>query len=92
VSAFHFIFLEERFTFSDVGPMAIVQEEKAKLCFSSECCALFTRPANTLLKKYFKTGSYNTIHIFTNYFVIVFSVFNNKRYPNRPLYSKKRFA
>ena len=41
-------------------------------------------------KKNFKTGSYNTIYTFKNYFVTVFSVisfqfsvFNNKRYPNR---------
>ena len=28
--------------------------------------------------------SYNTIHTFKNYFITVFSVFSNKRYPNRP--------
>ena len=36
-------------------------------------------------KKNFKFGSYDTIHIFKNYFVTVFSIFSNKRYPNRPL-------
>ena len=36
-------------------------------------------------KKNFKFGSYDTINIFKNYFVIVFSVFSNKRYSNRPL-------
>ena len=37
---------------------------------------------------FIKNGSYGTIHIFKNYFVIVFSVFSfqqNKRYPNGPL-------
>ena len=33
-----------------------------------------------------KYGSHRTIHIFKNYFVTVFSVFNNKRYSNRPLF------
>ena len=33
----------------------------------------------------FKTGSHDTIHIFKNYFATVFSVFNNKRYPNKHL-------
>ena len=33
-----------------------------------------------------KSGSHRTIHIFKNYFVTVFSVFNNKRYSNRPLF------
>ena len=36
-------------------------------------------------EKNFKTGSHSTIDTFKNYFVIVFSVFNNKRYPNRPI-------
>ena len=31
----------------------------------------------------FKTESYGTIYTFKNYFTIVFSVFNYKRYPNR---------
>ena len=31
-----------------------------------------------------KTGSHGTIHTFKIYFATVFSVFNNKRYPNRP--------
>ena len=34
---------------------------------------------------FFKIGSQGTIHTFKNYFAIVFSVFNNKWYPNRPL-------
>ena len=37
----------------------------------------------------FKTGSHDTINIFKNYFVIVFSIFSNKRYPNRPLLTLK---
>ena len=48
--------------------------------------ALFTGPASTDFSKFFfKTGSHGTIHTFKNYFAIVFSVFNNKCYPNRPL-------
>ena len=31
----------------------------------------------------FKIGFHDTIHTFKNYFAIVFSVFSNKRYPNR---------
>ena len=51
--------------------------------------ALFTGPTNIFFrKKNFKIGCHSTIHIFKNYFVTIFSVFNNKRYPNRPL---KRF-
>ena len=39
---------------------------------------------------FIKNGSHGTIHLFKNYFVIVFSVFSfqfqqNKFYPNRPL-------
>ena len=48
--------------------------------------ALFMESATTEFGKInFKTGFYSTIHIFKNYFATVFSVFNNKRYPNRPL-------
>ena len=47
--------------------------------------ALFTGPASTFFyKNNFKTGISGTIHIFKNYFATVFSVFNNKQYPNRP--------
>ena len=47
---------------------------------------LFIEPTNTFFSKIFiKTGSHNTIHIFKNYFVTVFSVFSNKRYLNKPL-------
>ena len=31
---------------------------------------------------FLKTGSHGTIHTFKNYFATVFSIFNNKRYPN----------
>ena len=34
-------------------------------------------------KNNFKIESHDTIYIFKNYFVIVFSFFNNKRYPNK---------
>ena len=36
-------------------------------------------------KNNFKIGSHSTIHTFKNYFAIVFSIFNNKQYPNKPL-------
>ena len=47
--------------------------------------ALFIGPTSTKFNKIFiKTGSHDTIHTFKNYFVSVFSVFSNKRYPKRP--------
>lgn len=47
--------------------------------FFSRSHALFTGPTNTLFsKKNIKTESNDTIHIFKNYFVIVFLVFSNK--------------
>ena len=36
-------------------------------------------------KKKFKTGSHMALFIFKNYFAVVFSIFSNKQYPNRPL-------
>jgi len=49
-------------------------------------CALFTGPASTNFNKFFfKIGSHGTIHTFKNCFAIMFSVFSNKRYPNRLL-------
>ena len=43
-------------------------------------------------KKNFKTGFHDTIHTFKNYFVTVFSIFSNKRYPNWPIiYDKPHF-
>ena len=36
-----------------------------------------------LCKFFFKTGSYDTTHIFKNYFITMFSVFSNKRYLNK---------
>ena len=48
--------------------------------------ALFTELTSTEFIRYnFKTGSHGTIHTFKNYFVIVFSIFSNKWYPNRPI-------
>ena len=45
---------------------------------------MFTGPTSTQLNKfYFKIRSHGTIHTFKNYFVTVFSVFSNKRYPNK---------
>ena len=63
--------------------------------FHGEQCirALFTDPQILLFSNFFiKNGSHGTIHIFKNYFVTMFSVFNfqfyqNKFYPNRPLVS-----
>ena len=50
--------------------------------------ALFIGPISTKFVKIFiKIGYHNTIHTFKNYFAIVFSVFNNKRYSNRPYMS-----
>jgi len=54
---------------------------------NNESRALFTGLTNTKFNKIFiKTGFYGTIHTFKNYFSIVFSVFSNSRYPNRPIY------
>ena len=41
---------------------------------------LFTGPTTTLLKKYIKNESHNTIHTFKNYFVIVFLIFSKISY------------
>ena len=52
---------------------------------------LFTNPQKLAKQKILdKFGSHSTIHIFKNYFAIVFSVISfqfspNKRYPNTPL-------
>ena len=44
----------------------------------------FTGPTSTKSGKInFKTRSHGTIHTFKNYFATMFSVFCNKRYPNR---------
>ena len=54
--------------------------------------ALFTGPTSTFFtKNNFKTEFHGTIHTFKNYFPIVFSVFSNKWYLNRPLDSTRRF-
>ena len=46
---------------------------------------LFIGPASIFFSKNnFKTRSHNTIHTFKNYFAIVFLIFSNKRYSNRP--------
>jgi len=50
-------------------------------------CTLFTRLVNMDFSKFFfKIKFYGTIHTFKNYFATVFSIFNNKRYSNRPDY------
>ena len=47
--------------------------------------ALFTGSTSTeFSKKTFKTGSHVVLFTFKNYFVTVFSIFSNKRYPNKP--------
>ena len=51
--------------------------------------ALFTRLTSIEFSKIFiKIGSQSTIYTFKNYFVTIFSVFNNKQYPNRPIISE----
>ena len=60
--------------------------------FFSGSRVLFTRPASTLFsKKNFKIGSNGNIHTFKIYFITVFSVFSNKRYPNRLLFNFSLF-
>ena len=51
--------------------------------------ALF-RIVHALFGHFFiKNGSHGTIHIFKNYFAIIFSIFSkNKLYPNGPLMTK----
>ena len=52
-----------------------------RLAFLCGSRALFLGSACTDFSKFFfKTESYDIIHTFKNYFVTVFSVFNNKRY------------
>ena len=47
---------------------------------------LFTRLTSLFFSKIFiKNESHDTIHTFKNYFATVFSIFNNKRYPNESL-------
>ena len=60
--------------------------------FLSGSRALFTRLASIFFNKNnFKIGSHDTIHTFKNYFIIVFSVFSNKRYPKRPLKCEENY-
>ena len=48
--------------------------------------ALFMGPTSLKFSNFnFKIGSHGIIYTFKNYFATVFSVFNNKRYPNRHL-------
>ena len=56
------------------------------LAFFSMSYTLFIRSTITLFrkKKIFKIWSHGTIYTFKNYFVTIFSVFNNKQYSNRP--------
>ena len=47
------------------------------LRFFCGSCALFIGPTSTDFSKFFfKIGSHDTIHIFKNYFTIVFSIFS----------------
>ena len=62
------------------------KENIGYLCFFCGSRALFTGPVRTDFSEFFfKTRSHSTIHTFKNYFAIVFSVFSNKWYPNRPI-------
>ena len=46
---------------------------------------LFMGPTSTDFSKFFfKIGFHGTIYSFKNYFAIMFSVFSNKWYPNKP--------
>ena len=63
-----------------------------RTCVSTFCwkmagfTALFTDPQKSSKHRFqYKFGSHSTIHIFKKNFTIVFSVFNNKRYQNKPL-------
>ena len=57
--------------------IALKRKADARLHFLCGSRALFTRPASIFFSKNnFKTGSYDTIHKFKNYFVTVFSVFS----------------
>ena len=48
-----------------------------KFAFSCKSRALFMRPVSTDFSKFFfKIGSHGIIHIFKNYFTIIFLVFN----------------
>ena len=47
-------------------------------------CTVHGTHKNEIQQFFFKTGFYGTIHTFKNYFTTLFSVFSNKRYPNRP--------
>ena len=61
------------------------KQQTARLRFSYGSRALFTGSVITNFKEFFfKIGSHGTIHTFKNYFATMFSVFSNKRYPNRP--------
>ena len=51
----------------------------------SGSCVLFTGSISTFSNKIFiKIGFNGTIHTFKNYFITIFLVFSNKRYPNEP--------
>ena len=58
--------------------------------FSCGSGALFTGSTNIIFSNFFfKTGSHGTIYIFKNYFAIIFLIFDNKYYPNRPEINSK---
>ena len=66
--------------------IALKRKADARLYFFCGSRALFMRPVSTeFSKNNFKIGSHDTIHVFKNYFVTVFSVFSNKWYQNRSL-------
>ena len=62
------------------------KQQNARQHFLCGSRALFIVLASADFSKFFfKIGSYGIIYTFKNYFVTVFSVFSNKRYPNRIL-------
>ena len=60
------------------------KQQNVRLLFFCGSFILFMGPTSTDFSKiFFKTVSHNTIHTFKNYFVTIFLIFSNKRYPNR---------
>lgn len=66
--------------------IALKMKANTHLYFFCGSCALFMGSTSTFFssKNNYKTRSHDTTHIFKIYFVIVFSVFINKQYLNRP--------
>ena len=71
--------------FASVQEARFVYFSAEAFFFFFRSCILFTRLTSMEFSNFFfKIGSHGTIHTFKNYFLTVFLVFNDKRYPNRP--------